>query len=144
MNGDIQALLFFFSSKIKYFETPKRNVKFREKSESEKNEKTIKEGGKTVEALLYGRNIEELTAKEAIFILNGNNYDLSVEDFYSKFNNLQNRKLIDVFNEAIKCPKIDKSVKKALEEYNNKDTNFQSTLEDFSFKIKFKKKSSTI
>ena len=29
---------------------------------------------------------------------------------------------------------------KALEEYNNKDTNFQSTLEDFSFKIKFKKK----
>ena len=140
--GHTSSSFLFFSSKIKYFETPKRNVKFREKSESEKNEKTIKEGGKTVEALLYGRNIEELTAKEAIFILNGNNYDLSVEDFYSKFNNLQNRKLIDVFNEAIKCPKIDDCVKKALEEYNNKDTNFQSTLEDFSSKIKFKKKSS--
>ena len=84
-----------------------------------KKVKTIIEEGKAVEILLYGRSIKELNTKEAIFILNGNNYDLSLEDFYKKFNNLKNRKLLDVFKEAINCPKVDESVKKAFNKYIN-------------------------
>ena len=137
--GHTSSSFLFFTSKIKYFETPKRKVKIKEKSEDKESKIIITEGGKAVEQLLYGGEIEELTAKEAIFILNGNNYDLSLTDFLQKFKNLKNRKLIDVFNEAIKSPKIDGIVKEAFEEYIKRDTNFQSNLESFAFKAKSKK-----
>ncbi len=50
--------------------------KFQEKSESKNTVKLIKEGGKLVEILLYGRVIEDLNVKEAIFILINKNYNL--------------------------------------------------------------------
>lgn len=89
--GHTSSSFLFFTLKTKYFTTPQRNIKFLEKSDSENDEKKIKEGGQSVEILLYGRVINELTAKEAIFILNSDNYKLSLNDFHDNFVNLDKK-----------------------------------------------------
>ena len=133
--GHISSYFLFFTSKNKYFTTPERKIKF----ENNSKEKIIKEGGKAVEILLYGRIIEDLNAKEAIFILNNNNNKLSLDEYRKKFIALENRKLIDVFEEAKNNKNIDDCVIKAYEEYLKKDKDFQFNLENYSFKLKIKK-----
>ena len=62
-----------------------------------------------------------MNVKEAIFILNSNNYKLSLKDFYRKFINLKKSSLEDIFNDAIKNnPNMDKSVIMAFGEYKKK------------------------
>ena len=121
MNGVIIVLQFFFSllqSNILQLQKEKLNLR---KILKTKNEKIISESGKTVENLLYGRVIKDLNVKEAIFILNSNNYKLSLKDFYRKFINLKKSSLEDIFNDAIKNkPIIDKSVIMAFGEYKKK------------------------
>ena len=123
---------------IKYFTTPKRNFILKENSETNDKKKIIYEGGKAVEFLLYKRIINRLNAKEAIFILNGKNYELTLENFQKKFINLKHLKLIDVFEEAIKNPNIDELVKKAYKEYKKKGKGFKYNVENYSFKVKEK------
>ena len=134
--GHVSSSYLFMNYEIKYFTTPERNVKFKEKSESKDNVKTISEGGKAVEYLLYKRVINDLNAKEAIFILNSQNYELSLANFTKKFIQLKNYKLADIFKEAMKNPNIDEIIKKAFIEYNQKGKGFKSNIENYSFKVK--------
>ena len=130
--GHISSSFLFYTLKNKYFTTPERKIKF----ENNPKEKIITEGGKAVEILLYGRVIEELNAKEAIFILDNNNYNLSLDEFRKKFIALENRKLIDVFEEAKKNKNIDECVKISYNEYLQKDESFKYNLENYSFRLK--------
>ena len=138
--GHTSSSYLFFTLKIKYFTTPERKIKYKETTESKNTLKPNKEGGKDVEMLLYGRVIEYLNAKEAIFILNNKNYNLSLNDFRNKFIALKNKKLDDVFQEALTNTEIDDYIKKAYEEYKTRDKIVKYNLQDFSFKIKAKKK----
>ena len=130
--GHISSSFLFYAKQNKYFTTPERKITFGKNSK----EKIITEGGKAVEILLYGRVIEDLNAKEAIFILDNNNDKLSLDEFRNKFIALENRKLIDVFEEAQKNKNIDECVIKAYKEYLKKDEYFQFNLENCSFKLK--------
>ena len=132
--GHGSSAFLFMNFQIKYFTTPKRNFILKENSETNDKNKIIYEGGKAVEFLLYKRIINRLNAKEAIFILNGKNYELTLENFQKKFINLKNLKLIDVFEEAIKNPNIDELVIKSYNKYKEKGINFVD-LEKISFRI---------
>ena len=57
-------------------DTPRKN-KFEE----------IKEGGVYLELLLFGREIKKITLADALFILNEENYDKSLGDFVTSFEN---------------------------------------------------------
>ena len=138
--GHTSSSFYFFTSKTKYFETPERKIKVKDKKKSKEKEKIINEGGKAVEYLLYGRIMKEMNAKEAIFILNWQNYKLSLEDFHFQFSQLEYKKLSDVFKEAMSIENIDESVKNAYSEYKAKGPSFQSNLEDYLFKAKRKDK----
>ena len=95
-----------------------------------------KECEKNVEFLMFGRIIEDLNIKEAIFILNSNNYNLSLNEFRSVFMNLKNKKLEDIFKAELNNSNIDDSIFKAYEEYKEKGEKFQLALENYSFNIK--------
>ena len=136
--GHGSSAFLFMNFQIKYFTTPKRKFILKENSETNDKKKIIYEGGKAVEFLLYKRIINRLNAKEAIFILNGKNYELTLENFQKKFINLKNLKLIDVFEEAIKNPNIDELVIKAYKEYKKKGKGFKYNVENYSFKVKEK------
>ena len=134
--GHISSSYLFYSLKIKNFTTSERKNN-KEQSELKNNGEIISERGKNVQMLLYGRIIDELNAKEAIFILNNKNYDLSLEQFHQKFIGLDNAKLDDVFNDAISSnPNIDICVIKAFDEYKNKDNKFKYNLQNCSFRVK--------
>ena len=138
--GHISLSFLYFSSKTNYFDTAERKIQLLKKDKDEskltKKEIYVTEGGKAVEYLLYGRVINEINSKEAIFILNSDNYKLSLEEFFMRFMNLKNEKLLDVFKTALKNENIDKCVKDAYAEYINKDKYFKLNLEDFIFKAK--------
>ena len=85
---------------------------------------------------MFGRIIEDLNIKEAIFILNSNNYNLSLNEFLSEFINLKNQKLEDIFKIGLNNPNIDDNVIKVYEEYKEKGEKFQLALENYSFNIK--------
>ena len=102
-------------------------------------ERITSEGGKTVEILLYGRVINELTAKEAIYILNDLNYQKNLKDFLSDFISLKYVDLIKVFKDALKNENIDKCVKDAYSEYQKRNKHFKEQLNYYSFKAKRKK-----
>ena len=95
-----------------------------------------KECEKNVEFLMFGRIIEDLNIKEAIFILNSNNYNLSLNEFRSVFMNLKNKKLEDIFKAELNNSNIDDNVIKVYEEYKEKGEKFQLALENYSFNIK--------
>ena len=131
--GNISSSFLFYALNNKYFiTTSERQIKFDKNSK----EKIITKGGKAVEILLYGRVIEEFNAKEAIFILDNNNYNLSLDEFRKNFIDLDKRKLIDVFQEAIKNKNIDDCVIKSYNEYLQKDKIFKFNLENQSFRLK--------
>ncbi len=138
--GHTSSAFLFFNTKINYFDTPKRTLKI-SNSNSNNLEKveTIKEGGEAVEYLLYGRIIEELNAKEAIYILNSNNYKKNLNDFLYDFMDLKNHKLIDILEEAIKNKEIEKCIIDSYYEYKNKNNKFKNIIENFNFKAKLKK-----
>ena len=134
--GHASSAFLFFNRQIKYFTTPERSIKFKEKD----NEKVISEGGKAVEYLLYGRVLSDKTAKEAIFILNSDNYKLPLKEFYQKFININQHNLEDIFKEANANPNTDPLVKEAYIEYKRKGNNFRGNIEYYSFKFKENKK----
>ena len=68
--GHTASSLLFFDSKIQFFDTPERNIKFFKNKKME----ISKEGGEIVEYLLYGKIINKLNAKQAIYILDSQNY----------------------------------------------------------------------
>ena len=134
--GHTNSAFLYFTLKIKYNNTPERKIKFQNNSNSYINEKINKESGQSLEILMYGRIIEYLNTKEAIFILNSNNYKLSLNEFRSKFISLENKKLEEIFKEEMDNPYVDKYVIKSYEEYQQKGEVFQQSLENYSFKIK--------
>lgn len=80
-----QAFLFFAIKNNNIFDSPKRLITI--------EEKTIccDEGGETIELLLFGRIITELTFQEAIFILDINNYKRTIDQFRNDFLKINNK-----------------------------------------------------
>ena len=124
-----------FNSETKYFNTPDRKI-IRKNNINIKDDIRVKEGGYTVEYLLYGRIINEINTKEAIYILDRNNYQKSLQNFFLDFNDLNNNSLASVFEKAIKGKNIDITVIKAFEEYKSLKKDFKENLEYYSFKAK--------
>ena len=136
--GHTSSSFLFFGSKTDYFDIPKRKIKLTNENGITK-ERITSEGGETVEILLYGRIIDDLTAKEAIYILNDINYQKNLKDFLSGFMNLKYIELMKVFKDALKNENIDQSVKDAYYEYQKKNKHFKEQLNYYSFKAKGKK-----
>ena len=74
---------------------------------------------------MFSRIIEGLNIKVAIFILNSNNFNLSLNEFM----NLK-KKLENIFKIEMKNPNVDDNTIKAYEEYKEKGENFQTMLEN--------------
>ena len=134
--GHTASSLLFFDSKIQFFDTPERNIKFFKNKKME----ISKEGGEIVEYLLYGKIINKLNAKQAIYILDSQNYQKNLNQFRADFkNNLKNKSLIKVFKDALKNPNIEECVKNVLNEYRQKGRSFKNNLNYYEFKAKNKK-----
>lgn len=138
--GHTGSSFLFFTSKIKYFTTPKRTIKFQNEKSDNNGEKNTREGGKAVEILLYGRVIDDINLKEAIFILNNNNYNLPLIEFQKKFRQLENEDLYQIFEKASLDKETDDVVKKAFKEFLSKGNDIQKILNYHSFKVKEKRK----
>ena len=132
--GHTASSLLFFDSKIPFFDTPEKNIKFFKN----KKMKLSKECGEIVEYLLYGKIINKLNAKQAIYILDSQNYQKNLNQFRADFKNLKNKSLIEVFNDALKNPNIEECVKNALNEYLEKGKSFRDNLIYYEFKAKKK------
>lgn len=61
-----------------------------------------KESGETIEIELFGEVKQSLKIKEALFVLNKDNYSLPSNEFKKKFLNCQNQKLNELINENLK------------------------------------------
>ena len=136
--GHISSSFLFFNSHINYFDTPERKVKIT--LNNSQKEIKFKDGGYLIEYLLYGRKIYELNIKEAIYILDNNNYNKSLKDFCKDFKNLENIELNEVFNNLLeRNNNIDKIIKIAYEEYRKLDNNHKINLNYYSFRVKYRK-----
>ena len=92
-----------------------------------------------VEYLLYGKIINELNAKQAIYILDSQNYQKNLEQFRKNFKNLESKKLQKVFEEALENLNIEECVKNSWNEYEKKRKNFRNNLNFYQFKAKITK-----
>jgi len=133
--GHTSSSFLFFAPKTDYFDTPKRKLKLYKGKEIQEDE-NIKEGGNIVEKLLYGRIINELNIKETVYILNGENYKKTLDNFLTDFMKLKSSSVKKVFEEALKNENIDQCVKDAFKEYLNENKNFRKNIRYFSFKTK--------
>ena len=118
--GHIGSSILFFSSK--FFKN--------------KNEEITKEIGEIIEYLLYGKIINKLNAKQAIYILDSHNYQKKINQFRADFQNLKNKSLKEVFKDAMKNPNIEECIKDACDEFYKKGKNFRNNLKYFEFKRK--------
>ena len=66
--GHTSSSFLFFNSETNYFDTSERKLKEIRENKENLDEKNIKEGGIAVEYLLYGRIINYINIKEAIYI----------------------------------------------------------------------------
>ena len=64
--------------------------------------KRDKESGETIEIKLFGKVKAGLTIKEALFILDKNNYELKSEEFRNRFMDCNNKKLDELLNDNLK------------------------------------------
>ena len=107
-----QAFLYFSIENNNIFDSPKRIIKIKgEDKESNKD-------GEIVEILLFGRIIYELHFNEVIFILDDNNYNMSIEDFrehFLKIRDEDNFKIIDKF--LLNNKKNEEFINDGLEQY---------------------------
>ena len=84
INHSIYSLLFFmFGGYRLSFQTP------RKKKLSE-----IREGGKYLELILFGKVINNISLKESFYLLNNKNYSKSVKEFKNGFLDLNEKDLI--------------------------------------------------
>ena len=88
----INVVLFYINSEKNEFESPLVKLKL-----NSNKEEITDEGGKLYEYLLYGRIIKKLDLKEIIYINNVNNYKKNLKKYRDDFNDLQNKKLDEVF-----------------------------------------------
>ena len=139
--GHTSSTFLFFNLHINYFDTPERKVKIKKiTSKNSQKEKKIKEGGYSIEYLLYGRKIYELNVKEAIYILDYNNYNKSLKDFCKDFKNLENIRLSKVLNDVLKINKnIDQIIKNFYQDYCKLNEEQKINLNNYSFKVKPRK-----
>ena len=138
--GNTSSSFLFFNSQKKYLNTQElikcKCKDFIKNDINIKDEIRIKKEGYSIERLLYGRVINEINPKEAIYILDSNNYKKSLKNFCLDFNDLNKNNLISVFEKAIKNENIDKIVTEAFEEYKSLNIEFKENLENYSFKTR--------
>ena len=127
--GHTCSSFLFFALKTDYFDIPEIKIKLYKGED-------LQEDGNTVEESLYGRIIYELNVKEAIYILNSENYKKTLDNFLSDFMKLKSKSVKEVFAEALNNEDIDQCVKDAFREYTKGDKNFRKNIRLFLFKTK--------
>ena len=93
----INVILFYINPNKNEFESPLVKLKL-----NTNKEEITKEGGRLYEYLIYGRIIKTLDLREIIYINNVNNYNKNLIEYRDDFINLQNKNLIEVFEEESK------------------------------------------
>ena len=93
----INVILFYINPNKNEFESPLVKLKLNTNKEG-----ITKEGGRLYEYLIYGRIIKTLDLREIIYINNVNNYNKNLIEYRDDFINLQNKNLIEVFEEESK------------------------------------------
>ena len=93
----INVILFYINPNKNEFESPLVKLKL-----NTHKEEITKEGGRLYEYLIYGRIIKTLDLREIIYINNVNNYNKNLIEYRDDFINLQNKNLIEVFEEESK------------------------------------------
>ena len=93
----INVILFYINPNKNEFESPLVKLKL-----NTNKEEIPKEGGRLYEYLIYGRIIKTLDLREIIYINNVNNYNKNLIEYRDDFINLQNKNLIEVFEEESK------------------------------------------
>ena len=91
----INVILFYINPNKNEFESPLVKL-------NTNKEEITKEGGRLYEYLIYGRIIKTLDLREIIYINNVNNYNKNLIEYRDDFINLQNKNLIEVFEEESK------------------------------------------
>ena len=114
----LNCILYYENNCSIPIDTPRKN-KFEE----------IKEGGVYLELLLFGKEIKKITLADALFILNEENYDKSLGNFVTSFQNkkkedLKIKGVFSDFNEHIdlknmQIPKMDCSYLEHKSKYNS-------------------------
>ena len=93
----INVILFYINPNKNEFESPLVKLKL-----NNNKEEITEEGGRLYEYLIYGRIIKTLDLREIIYINNVNNYNKNLIEYRDDFINLQNKNLIEVFEEESK------------------------------------------
>ena len=93
----INVILFYINPNKNEFDSPLVKLKL-----NTNKEEITKEGGRLYEYLIFGRIIKTLDLREIIYINNVNNYNKNLIEYRDDFINLQNKNLIEVFEEESK------------------------------------------
>lgn len=121
------AFLFFYDSKNDVYDSPKAKIILNENEEI-----TTNEGGYLFEYILYGRKIEGLNLKEAIYINNHDNFSKNLKQFRDDFINLDNEPLIAVFERE---GKNNSEIQEIYKTFKNLPKEKQQYLESKRFKL---------
>lgn len=91
---------YFFSLK-EIFHSPEISEEMR-KNYSSYGQTKERESGETIEIKLFGEVKQNLTIREALFILNKDNYSLNPIDFKNNFLSCNDKKISDLTNDSLK------------------------------------------
>ena len=130
------GFLFFYDQKNNYFDSPKAKIILKEKEEV-----ITDEGGYLFEYILYGRKIEGINLKEAIYINNLDNFSKNLKQFRDDFINLEKEPLNIVFERE---GKQNEEIMKIFEIFKNLPKEKQKKLESMTFKLGKISKNTTI
>ncbi len=104
INHSIYSLLFFMlGGYLLSFQTPRKRKLYE-----------IREGGKYLELILFGKIIQNINLKESLYLLNKKNYSKGVKEFKKGFLELNEKDLIiegtfSRFNEILKTDDLTKN-----------------------------------
>ena len=122
IGGHLYARMQYFYISNKKFVSPKIEGSYNySDSDSFKN----KESGDTIEKKLFGEVLESLTIKEALYLLNINNYSQKIDEFKDNFkasNNKEYNQLIDIELEIL-LDKLDININDIKRQGNKKFKN---------------------
>ena len=102
IGGHLNIKLQYFISLNDVFHSPDIKEDLRDLYTNNGKEKN-KESGETMEIELFGEVKNILTIKEALFILNKDNYSSPLYEFKTKFQNCKKQKLEELINEPLKA-----------------------------------------
>ena len=63
-----------------------------------------KESGESIEIILFGKKLNNLTVKESLYVLNIDNYSLNLENFRNNFQKYEDKAIKELLNKIDNNP----------------------------------------